>query len=132
MLCFLCYIVQYTQLHVPMDPQKTLKTHLGPCHQSFFWNNILTGVLIIYSAMCIFIVSRSMICCIGEISRPFFNQCSPLLSWHHFPLKTFSCRKYERLTILVCDLQARLLKGNFIVNPQSVYKTHEELWDGEL
>ncbi|CAL4973146.1 unnamed protein product [Urochloa decumbens] len=28
--------------------------------------------------------------------------------------------------------QARLLRGNFIVNPQSVYKTHEELWDGEL
>ncbi|KAG2601922.1 hypothetical protein PVAP13_5KG626400 [Panicum virgatum] len=28
--------------------------------------------------------------------------------------------------------QTRLLRGNFIVNPQSVYKTHEELWDGEL
>ncbi|PWZ11183.1 Aldo-keto reductase family 4 member C10 [Zea mays] len=28
--------------------------------------------------------------------------------------------------------QDRLLRGNFIVNPESVYKTHEELWDGEL
>ncbi|TVU36522.1 hypothetical protein EJB05_18459 [Eragrostis curvula] len=28
--------------------------------------------------------------------------------------------------------QARLLRGNFIVNPQSIYKTHEELWDGEI
>lgn len=28
--------------------------------------------------------------------------------------------------------QVRLLRGNFIVNPQSVYKTHEELWDGEI
>lgn len=28
--------------------------------------------------------------------------------------------------------QARLLRGNFAVNPQSVYKTHEELWDGEI
>ncbi|CAD6229136.1 unnamed protein product [Miscanthus lutarioriparius] len=25
--------------------------------------------------------------------------------------------------------QARLLRGNFLVNPVSVYKTHEELWD---
>ncbi|KAF7020539.1 hypothetical protein CFC21_033620 [Triticum aestivum] len=28
--------------------------------------------------------------------------------------------------------EARLLRGNFAVNPQSVYKTHEELWDGEI
>ncbi|CAO2196960.1 unnamed protein product, partial [Urochloa humidicola] len=28
--------------------------------------------------------------------------------------------------------QTRLLRGNFIVNPQSVYKTHEDLWDGEI
>ncbi|TVU36525.1 hypothetical protein EJB05_18462 [Eragrostis curvula] len=28
--------------------------------------------------------------------------------------------------------QARLVRGNFIVNPQSIYKTHEELWDGEV
>uniref|UniRef100_A0A6V7QUC5 NADP-dependent oxidoreductase domain-containing protein n=1 Tax=Ananas comosus var. bracteatus TaxID=296719 RepID=A0A6V7QUC5_ANACO len=28
--------------------------------------------------------------------------------------------------------QARLLRGNFIVHPQSVYKTLEELWDGEI
>jgi hypothetical protein len=34
--------------------------------------------------------------------------------------------------VLLCDLQTRLLRGNFVVNPQSVYKTHEELWDGEL
>jgi alcohol dehydrogenase (NADP+) len=37
-----------------------------------------------------------------------------------------------RLMILFCDFQARLLRGNFIVNPTSVYKTHEELWDGEI
>lgn len=34
--------------------------------------------------------------------------------------------------ILSCDLQARLLMGNFIVNKDSVYKTHDELWDGEI
>ncbi|KAF0904449.1 hypothetical protein E2562_034559, partial [Oryza meyeriana var. granulata] len=28
--------------------------------------------------------------------------------------------------------QVRLLRGDVIVNPQSVYKTHEELWDGEI
>ncbi|EMS47119.1 hypothetical protein CFC21_036927 [Triticum aestivum] len=28
--------------------------------------------------------------------------------------------------------QARLLMGNFIVNKDSVYKTHDELWDGEI
>nr|CAB3478838.1 unnamed protein product [Digitaria exilis] len=28
--------------------------------------------------------------------------------------------------------QVRLLRGNFVVNPQSVYKTHEDLWDGEI
>ncbi|KAL6853666.1 hypothetical protein ACP4OV_019695 [Aristida adscensionis] len=28
--------------------------------------------------------------------------------------------------------QERLLKGQFFVNPQSVYKTLEELWDGEI
>ncbi|EMS61074.1 Aldo-keto reductase family 4 member C10 [Triticum urartu] len=28
--------------------------------------------------------------------------------------------------------EARLLRGNFAVNPQSVYKTHEELWDAFL
>ncbi|GJM92575.1 hypothetical protein PR202_ga09055 [Eleusine coracana subsp. coracana] len=28
--------------------------------------------------------------------------------------------------------QARLLRANFIVNPESVYKTHEDLWDGEI
>ncbi|TVU36542.1 hypothetical protein EJB05_18479, partial [Eragrostis curvula] len=28
--------------------------------------------------------------------------------------------------------QVRLLTGNFAVNPHSVYKTHEELWDGEI
>ncbi|KAF6987230.1 hypothetical protein CFC21_004890 [Triticum aestivum] len=28
--------------------------------------------------------------------------------------------------------QARLLRGDFMINPQSVYKTHEEFWDGEI
>ncbi|XP_044436309.1 aldo-keto reductase family 4 member C10 isoform X2 [Triticum aestivum] len=28
--------------------------------------------------------------------------------------------------------QARLLRGDMMINPQSVYKTHEELWDGEI
>ncbi|XP_047058710.1 aldo-keto reductase family 4 member C10-like [Lolium rigidum] len=28
--------------------------------------------------------------------------------------------------------QTRLLMGNFIVNKDSIYKTHEELWDGEI
>ncbi|XP_037446462.1 aldo-keto reductase family 4 member C10-like [Triticum dicoccoides] len=28
--------------------------------------------------------------------------------------------------------QARLLRGNMMINPQSVYKTYEELWDGEI
>ncbi|KAB8084290.1 hypothetical protein EE612_006808 [Oryza sativa] len=28
--------------------------------------------------------------------------------------------------------QVRLLRGDIIVNPHSVYKTHEELWDGEI
>ncbi|GJM92573.1 hypothetical protein PR202_ga09053 [Eleusine coracana subsp. coracana] len=28
--------------------------------------------------------------------------------------------------------QARLLRGHFFVNPQSIYKTLEELWDGEI
>ncbi|TVU36523.1 hypothetical protein EJB05_18460, partial [Eragrostis curvula] len=28
--------------------------------------------------------------------------------------------------------QARLLRGQFFVNPQSIYKTLEELWDGEI
>ncbi|XP_052159200.1 aldo-keto reductase family 4 member C10-like isoform X2 [Oryza glaberrima] len=28
--------------------------------------------------------------------------------------------------------QVRLLRGDVIVNPHSVYKTHEELWDGEI
>ncbi|RLN22880.1 putative oxidoreductase, aldo/keto reductase family protein [Panicum miliaceum] len=28
--------------------------------------------------------------------------------------------------------QARLVRGDILVNPQSVYKTLEELWDGEL
>jgi len=28
--------------------------------------------------------------------------------------------------------QTRLLVGNFIVNKDSVYKTHDELWDGEI
>ncbi|TVU36540.1 hypothetical protein EJB05_18477, partial [Eragrostis curvula] len=28
--------------------------------------------------------------------------------------------------------QVRLLTGNFAVNPHSVYKTHEDLWDGEI
>ncbi|KAG8078475.1 hypothetical protein GUJ93_ZPchr0007g3822 [Zizania palustris] len=28
--------------------------------------------------------------------------------------------------------QVRLLRGNFVVNSHSVYKTHEELWDGEI
>ncbi|WOL16519.1 aldo-keto reductase family 4 member C9-like [Canna indica] len=28
--------------------------------------------------------------------------------------------------------QARLLRGNFLVHPQSIYKTIEELWDGEI
>ena len=30
------------------------------------------------------------------------------------------------------DVQTRLLMGNFIVNKDSVYKTVEELWDGEV
>ncbi|XBJ13714.1 hypothetical protein VPH35_005843 [Triticum aestivum] len=28
--------------------------------------------------------------------------------------------------------QARLLRGDFMINPHSVYKTHEEFWDGEI
>uniref|UniRef100_A0A0A9D7J4 NADP-dependent oxidoreductase domain-containing protein n=1 Tax=Arundo donax TaxID=35708 RepID=A0A0A9D7J4_ARUDO len=28
--------------------------------------------------------------------------------------------------------QVRLQRGNFAVNPQSVYKTHDELWDGDI
>jgi hypothetical protein len=36
------------------------------------------------------------------------------------------------LTTLFCGLQVRLVRGDFTVNPQSVYKTHEELWDGEI
>jgi hypothetical protein len=117
----------------PYGSTEDTKNSCWPLSSIFFLEQYIDrGADHIYSTMCIFIVSRSMICCIGEISRPFFNQCSPLLSWHHFPLKTFSCCKYERLTILICDLQARLLKGNFIVNPKCVYKTHEELWDGEL
>ena len=31
-----------------------------------------------------------------------------------------------------CDVRTRLLLGNFIVNKDSVYKTHEGLWDGEI
>jgi hypothetical protein len=33
---------------------------------------------------------------------------------------------------LFYDVQVRLLRGDVIVNPHSVYKTHEELWDGEI
>ncbi|KAM3399611.1 hypothetical protein ACQJBY_004800 [Aegilops geniculata] len=28
--------------------------------------------------------------------------------------------------------QARLLRGDFMINAQSIYKTHEEFWDGEI
>ncbi|XP_072996189.1 NADPH-dependent aldo-keto reductase, chloroplastic-like [Typha latifolia] len=28
--------------------------------------------------------------------------------------------------------QARLIRGNFVVHPQSIYKSVEELWDGEI
>lgn len=36
------------------------------------------------------------------------------------------------LTALFCVHQVRLVRGDFTVNPRSVYKTHEELWDGEI
>jgi hypothetical protein len=34
--------------------------------------------------------------------------------------------------ICLCDVQTRLQMGKFIVNKDSVYKTLEELWDGEI
>lgn len=55
-----------------------------------------------------------------------------LICIHLVSFKTPTQREWMCLTILFRDLQARLLRGNFIVNPESVYKTHEELWDGEL
>jgi hypothetical protein len=33
---------------------------------------------------------------------------------------------------LFCGLQVKLAKGDFTVHPLSVYKTLEELWDGEI
>jgi hypothetical protein len=36
------------------------------------------------------------------------------------------------LTTVFVDLQVRLVRGDFTVNPKSVYKTLEELWDGEI
>lgn len=35
-------------------------------------------------------------------------------------------------TALFCGLQVKLARGDFTVHPQSVYKTLEELWDGEI
>jgi len=37
-----------------------------------------------------------------------------------------------RLTTLSYGPQVRLMRGDFTVHPQSVYKTLEELWDGEI
>ena len=91
MLRFLGYIVQYTQLHVPMDPQKTLKTHLGSSHQSFFWNNILTEVLIIYTAQCAFSMFHATHV---AISWPFSQSITILhmfFPWRPFHTANMSC-----------------------------------------
>lgn len=44
----------------------------------------------------------------------------------------FSMKIFTVFSLSYFDMQVRLLRGQFVTGPQSVYKTVDDLWDGEI
>lgn len=42
------------------------------------------------------------------------------------------CLTFSSLSVSDCDLQERLIRAGFFVDPDGVFKSIEEFWDGEI
>jgi hypothetical protein len=72
-----------------------------------------------YTTMCIFNASGSMSCCIAEISSVFQSPQFITTILHLFPpLRPFHTASECIWQILFCDPQARLVRGDILVNPE--------------